>query len=187
MARVNNVIDRVEASVAKAPLRTYSRRGRLTKRSYSTLPEDLPDSLIKADSNGARPRGAQLGLPERRRRRTTTSSGKTLTEVFWEQLSSSAPISTRPLETDQSELGIGTSLEQNAAVIEKPAHSVEKVDYLPAKRDDQNPRVSLDQRVHNASSEPIIPRISRRNSMSSENLANDEGQNLRCHFRSSIG
>lgn len=187
MARDKKVTNLVEASVAKAPLRTYSRRGRLTKRSYSSLPEDLPDSLIKTDINGARLRAAQPGLAERKRGRNTTPLGKTLTEVFWEQLSSSAPIYTRPLETGQLELGTHIKSEKDAAVIGKPTHSVENDDYSPAKHDNQNPSVSLNQRAHNASFEPIIPQIVRQNSMRSEKSDNDEGQNLRCHFRSSIG
>lgn len=187
MARDNNVTDPVEASVARAPLRTYSRRGRLNKRSFSSLPEDLPDSLIKTDSNGARFRAAQLGLPERKRRNNTTSSGKTLTEVFWEQLSSSAPIYTRPPERDQLDLGICTSREDHAAVIERQTHSVENDDYLPANHVDQNPSLTLNQRAHNASFDPVIPHIFRHNKMGSEKLDNDEGQNLRCHFRSIIG
>lgn len=181
MARDNNVADRVEASFAKAPLKTYSRRGRLTKCSYSTLPEDLPDSLIKADSNGARLRGAQLDLPERKRRRNTTSSRKTLTEVFWEQLSSSAPVNISALETDQLELGVCIKREENVSVIENPTHSVENDDYLPAKHDNQTPSVTLNQRVHDESSKLMLLHVSRQNSIRLENSDNNEGQKLCCH------
>lgn len=180
MSRDDNVTDEVEATVGKVPLRTYSRRGRLTKRSYSTLPEDLPDSLVKTNSDDNRLRGSQLGLPERKRRRNTTPSGKTLTELFWEQLSSSAPFRTRASETDQFEQDVPGKLEENAAMREKPTQSVESNDNLLANHVNQTTGSFLGQRTRNVSSELVIPATTRESSVCSEKPDSDEGQKLRC-------
>lgn len=187
MSRHDDVTDGVGATVVKVPLRTYSRRGRLNKRSHSSLPEDLTDSLIETDSNSARLRASQLGIPERKRRRNTTSSGKTLTEVFWEQLSSSAPVYTRALETNQAELDLPIKYEENNVMIGKPSQSNENSNNLPAKHVNQDISSSLGQRPHSVSSELMVPLTARKDSVCLDKADKNEGQNLRCHSHISPG
>lgn len=139
----------------KVPLRTYSRHGRMIKRSSNPLPEHLthPRDLTKPDNHGDTQRGARLDGPERRQWRRTTPMGKTPTEVFWEHLSSSAPALTHPSEADHLESSISIEAEEHDAPIDKQPHGARSGDELYAEQSTQEPNVSLGQRAHDPSHE----------------------------------
>ncbi|KAJ4389840.1 hypothetical protein N0V93_007312 [Gnomoniopsis smithogilvyi] len=142
----------VQASGAKVPLRTYSRHGRI-KRSSSSLPGHLPyaNDLTSPDNHGNTHRGAQLGRQERKQRRATTPVGRTITEVFWEHLSSSAPPFTHQPETDDLVLGVSFQAEEDTAPINKQPHSDRAGNELYAQDDVPKTKRSLGQRAHDPS------------------------------------
>lgn len=152
-SRDETVSETVKASGGKVPLQTYSRHVRNNKRRSITLPEHLPrpKDLTTPDNHGDTPPGAQGGRQERMKRRTTAPMSKTITEVFWEHLSSSAPVCTPPPEIGHLGLSIPIEAEEVSAPIEKQSQGHRAGEELHAKCEDLRLELSLGQRNYNPS------------------------------------
>lgn len=180
MPKDKNASDSARIPAVKGPFRTYSRHGRAMKRSFTSLPEHVSRSadLTNPNSKRGRHRLTELAMSGHKGMRINKPLEKTLTDVFWEHLSSSAPEFSRSQETDRAELSISIKTDQVAcaASVEEKTNSAGVGDVLAAKHGRQRTKIFLGQRARDSLCEAIVREDVRDDETNSEERSNDGGE-----------